>query len=78
MKTWNKITPKTQLEPGTIIGGWTTDGVWMKGRVTEHMVQTGLYLIGHLEPTHYTEAAAFWDIPRAPRVEDCKMMEPAW
>lgn len=78
MKTWTKIKWQTHLEPGTIIGGWNDQGEWKRARVTETMSVVGVYLIGLLEATHFTEAAAPWDIPRAPRMEECETMEPAW
>jgi len=73
--TWERITPDAPLEVGDIIGGYNPTGRWLQVRVTSYMAKTKCFVIGRMIPTHWTKEAAFWDIPRRPNVEDCKVMD---
>jgi hypothetical protein len=73
--TWQPITPESPIKEGDIIGGYNPTGRWLQVRVTSYMVKMKYLTIGRMIPTHWTKEAAFWDMPRRPKVEDCKVME---
>jgi hypothetical protein len=75
MNTWQPITPDSPIKEGDYIGGYDARSRWKTARVAPHMFNMGQLTIGRMTPTHWTEAVAFWGMPKRPKPEDCKVME---
>jgi hypothetical protein len=78
MSTWQPITPDSPIKEGDYIGGYDSHIKWRRAKVKRCNAEQRIYLVDFMLATHWTSDAPPYELPKAPKTEDCKIMELAF
>lgn len=76
--TWQPITSESPIREGDYIGGYDSHIKWRRAKVKSYNAEQRIYQIDFRIATHWTPCAPPYELPKAPKTEDCKVMELAF